>query len=175
MRAFQHLTVATEPVSAALRPPRLPRKTEVLASQGVCNRGSGIRASHSRCWHLQWWPNYDVSALDINPWVLASQDLLGLITQVLCGDQGRVLGKPCFQLLRFKALFLLCIIFKAWVNAQGFQQHECQPQPPQDSQQGSLLQRRPRKLNVLPKEIKHIRRSSLNTNLLSQYRVFEMC
>jgi len=35
MRDFQHLTVAIEPVlSAALRPPRLPPKTEVLASHG---------------------------------------------------------------------------------------------------------------------------------------------
>lgn len=40
MRAFQHLTVAMEHVlSTVLRPPRLPPKTEVLASREVLERG----------------------------------------------------------------------------------------------------------------------------------------
>lgn len=35
---------------------------------------SGTDASHSRCCLLQLWPDQDINTLDVNLWILASQE-----------------------------------------------------------------------------------------------------
>lgn len=123
MRAFQHLTVAIEHVlSAALRPPKLPPKTEVLASQ----RGAmGVLASEP---HTADVATFNAApTMMLAPWTLIPGSLPARTcsalwfsnTSPLVGTggrgrhQGRVLGKPHFQLLTFKAPLVLSITFKA--------------------------------------------------------------
>lgn len=90
IRAFYHLTAATEPaVSSALRPPRLPPKTDAPKARR-CHTSPGTRALHSRCCHLQHWPDQDISTLDVNPWALASQQGLAVLSAV--NDKGPLKG-----------------------------------------------------------------------------------
>lgn len=174
IRAFQHLTVAIEHVlSTALRPPRLAPQTEVLASREV-QRGLWHQSLTQQMLPPSMPAQLWCYRLDINPWVLASQDLLCSAlwfnnTSPL-GDQGRVLGKPHSQWLRFQPDF--SATHSGTEDIQVFQQCEWQPQPPQGRQQGLLWQLSPRKLNGSLREIKYIRGSSLNTNLLSWYPGF---
>lgn len=80
IRAFYHLTAATEPVlSSALRPPRLPPKTDAPTAGG-CHMSLGTRVSRSRCCHLQHWPDQDINTLDVNLWVLARQQGLAVLS-----------------------------------------------------------------------------------------------
>lgn len=72
IRAFYHLTVATEPeLSSALRPPRLLPKTGAPTARR-CHMSPGTGASHSRCYRLQRWPDRDSNTPEVNLWVLAS-------------------------------------------------------------------------------------------------------
>lgn len=80
IRAFYHLTAAPEPaLSSALRPPRLPPKTDAPKTRR-CHTSPDT--SHSRCCHLQHWPDQDINTLDVNPWVLASQQGLAVLSAV---------------------------------------------------------------------------------------------
>lgn len=101
-RAFCHFTAATEPaLSSALRPPRLPPKTDAPKARR-CYTSPGTGASRSRCCHLQHWPDQDINTLDVNPWVLASQQGLAMLSavneEVLWRSRGRVLdSRPHFS------------------------------------------------------------------------------
>lgn len=122
MRAFQQLTVAIEHVlSAALRPPKLPPKTEVLASQ----RGAmGVLASEP---HTVDVATFNAApAMMLAPWTLIPGSLPARTCSVLWFSNTSPLvgtgagegikegsGKPHFQLLTFKAPLVLSITFKA--------------------------------------------------------------
>lgn len=167
IRAFQQLTVAIEHVlSTALRPPT-PNPPPRSWPAERCNVGSGIKASHSRCCRLPCPPNYDVNAWTLIPEFLPARICSALWFKKTSSQGGsrKGLGKATLSTAQIQSRTSLHHT-PGLKMSKYFRSVDASPSP-QGRQQGLLLQLRPRKLNVLLKEIKHIGESSLNTNVFS--------